>query len=181
MEVKQGANDCMIFTTSWILSDGERKRNVKFPRRQLRGLEILGWIKDFSFRTWDNQPYSCDIWASNITAEGFTANVSASKTAERVVATWIVYYEGKPKVASGTFGTNDIEQRREADPRNSGRVVFPRGTFEKAPTVLVALNQFDLAGGRDMRLGASVSSVSKTGFAWQLGRFSGSLTRSRAD
>lgn len=154
MEVKQGASDCMIFTTTWNLSDGERRKDVKFSRRQRRGVEILGWIKDFRFRTWDDQTYSCDIWASHITAEGFTANVSGSKTAERVVATWIVYYEGKPKVASGTFGAANVEKRHEADPSNRGRVVFPKGAFEKAPTVLVALNQFDLEGGRDMRLGA---------------------------
>ncbi|CAK3761147.1 hypothetical protein DOTSEDRAFT_22724 [Lecanosticta acicola] len=168
MEVKQRASDCMVFTTTWNLEDGERKKEVKFPRPQKGNVEVVCWIKDFRFRTWDAGPYSCDVWASNVTSDGFTANVSGGKNAERVTTTCIVYYKGKPKVASGTFSTEDLEARQEESFSNSGRIDFPKDTFTKTPTVLVALNQFDLAGGRDMSLGAYVSNVDQQGFDWQL-------------
>lgn len=171
MEVKQGASDCMILTTTWNLKDGAKKKHVKFPRTQKGGIEVLCWIKDFRFRTWEDGPYSCDVWATNVTKDGFMANIDASEKAERVVATWIVYRKGKRKVASGTFSTQDVEGREDEAPRNGGRVSFPEGTFGRPSTVLVALSQFDLAGGRDMRLGAYISGVDKTGFDWELSTF----------
>ena len=43
---------------------------------------------------------------------------------------------------------------------------FEDGVFDKAPTVLVALSQFELAGGKDMRFGVEVEDVSEDGFSW---------------
>jgi hypothetical protein len=45
-------------------------------------------------------------------------------------------------------------------------VDFKEGTFDKAPTVLVALSQFELAGGKDLRVSVEVENVSESGFSW---------------
>lgn len=171
MEVKQGAKDCVVCTTKWDLASGEKKKQVDFPRAFEKDIEVLCWIKDFRFSTYDESPYSVDIWASDVSSKGFTACASGSRNAERLAATWIVYYKSKPKVASGTFSTEDLEKREDEQAENAGRVEFPGGRFKKPPTVLVGLSQFDHAGGRDLRVGVYVTAVDASGFDWQLSEF----------
>lgn len=126
-------------------------------------------MKDFRYSTWnDETPFCFDAWATELDDSGFAANVSGSGNAERLAVTWIVWYRGKGKVASGTFGTEDVVGRKGEAAKNCGRVVFPQGLFDKTPTVLVGLSQFDLAGGRDLRIGAYVDKVDTSGFQWQL-------------
>ncbi|KAF2170199.1 hypothetical protein M409DRAFT_64534 [Zasmidium cellare ATCC 36951] len=168
MEAKQGAKDCIIMTTKWDLAAGEKKKRVDFPREFDRDAEVLCWIKDFRFLTYDGSPYSVDVWASDVTPKGFTANASGSRCAERLGVTWIVYYKGKNKVASGSFSTEDVEDREDEQPENAGRVEFAAATFSKPPTVLVGLSQFDHAGSRDLKLGVYVTAVDESGFDWQL-------------
>ena len=169
MEAKQGANDCILLSTTFNIVRGEKQKKLYFPRPVKTEVEVEHWIQDFRFSTDNAEPYACDFWASNVTAKGFTANASGSKNAERLAVTWIVYKKGKRKVMSGTFSTDDIEDRGEAEVQNSGRVEFPEGRFQGTPTVLVGLSQFDLAGGRDLRIGVRASGVSNTGFTWHLG------------
>ncbi|KAK5129601.1 hypothetical protein LTR08_003032 [Meristemomyces frigidus] len=168
MEAKQGAKDCMLLGTSFDIASGEKQKKVTFPHPMEKEVEIAHWVQDFRFNTEEGGPYECDFWASHVTAEGFTANASGSKNAERLDATWIVYKKGKHHVASGSFSTDEIEGRDENKAQNSGRVEFPKGAFTKSPTVLLALSQFDLAGGRDLRIGVRAENVSDTGFIWHL-------------
>lgn len=175
MEAKQGAKDCVIMTTKFDLARGEKKKQVDFPRAFDRDVEVLCWIKDFRFVTYDGSPYSVDAWATDVTPKGFTAHASGSRCAERLVATWIVHYKGKPKVASGSFSTEDMEDREDEQAENGGRVEFAKGTFSKPPVVLVGLSQFDHAGGRDLRLGVYVTAVDESGFDWQLSQYPNAL------
>ncbi|KAK5127175.1 hypothetical protein LTR85_008536 [Meristemomyces frigidus] len=168
MEAKQGAKDCLLMSTSFDLSKAEKQKEVTFPTSMETEVEIVHWIQDFRFSTEGEEPYVCDFWPSNVTSKGFTANADCSESAERLTVTWIVYKKGKAKVASGSFSTDDIEDRDDNDAQNSGRVEFAEGAFNKAPAVLVSLSQFDLAGGRDLRIGVRVGGISEKGFTWHL-------------
>ena len=174
MEAKIDAKDCMIFGVLHDLTQGETKKAIRFPHTWETEVEVVPWLQDFRIGTEDsNVAYTCDCWASDITNEGFTAQVSTSRNVERLVVTWIVYKKGKKKVASGTVSTEDIEDREEEAPLNSGRVEFAHGHFQKPPTVLMALSQFDLAGGRDLRVGAFVEDIDESGFTWHLSKCCG--------
>ena len=85
--------------------------------------------------------------------------------------TWIVHKKDKKKLVTGSFSSEDAQGRKENAPEASGKVEFEEGMFEKAPTVLAALSQFDLAGRRDLRVGVEITDVSETGFTWKLSKW----------
>ena len=58
------------------------------------------------------------------------------------------------------------EDSQENSHEIKGQVDFREGDFDKAPTVLVALSQFELAGGKDLRVSVEVENVSESGFSW---------------
>jgi hypothetical protein len=80
--------------------------------------------------------------------------------------TYIALKKGKDKVATGSFSTENDGEEGENAQEIKGQVSFKAGTFDKAPTVLVALSQFELAGGKDLRVGVEVEDVSESGFSW---------------
>ncbi|KAI6815711.1 hypothetical protein KC340_g15440 [Hortaea werneckii] len=170
MEAKQGAQDCMIFTTTFDLTQGEKQTKVYFPHELTTEVEVEHWINGFRFNTegGEQEPYECDCWETHLNPKGFMAHASGSKKLERLDVTWIVYKKGKKKVASGTFGTQDIEDREEGEAENTGRIEFAQGQFSSTPTVLVGISQFEIAGGRDLRLDVHAGGVSSTGFTWRL-------------
>lgn len=157
LEAKQGAKDCLFFTTR------QEKEKVLFPKHwKKREYEIISWIKDFRFRTCDSAvAYRCDAWARDVGEEGFTAMRSGSGNLERLSVSWIVYSKRKRNVESGTFNT-------EESSGSKGRVTFAEGRFKSTPTVLVAMSQFDIAGGQDLRVGVRVVNVDRTGFNWEI-------------
>ena len=160
------------------MSKAQSQLSLEFTTPWDTEVEVVCWVQDFRFGTEGGESYSCDFWASNITASGFTANATASKNAERLTVNWIVYKKDKSKVASGSFGTEDIEDREEETPENSGRVDFAEGAFDTTPTVLAALSQFDLEGGKDLRVAVEIEDISTSGFTWHLSEFSLSFARS---
>ena len=168
MEAKQGAQDCMLLETSFDLTKGEKQKKLSFPQQVKTEVVIEHWICGFRFGTQDDSLRECDCWASNVTSKGFTANVNGSSNAERIDVTWIVYKKGKRKVASGTFSTADIEVRDEGEAENTGKVDFPHAAFTSTPTVLVGFSQFEMAGGRDLKLLVRTTGASSTGFTWHL-------------
>lgn len=170
MEAKQEAKDCMFLETSFDMTEQEHSKSLKFPRPATKGAEyeVIGWLKGFRFATDNEDDYVLDFWPSKVTAKGFTANASGSSSCERISTMWIVYPKDKNKVASGSFSADEAEGRKENSPEATGQVEFPEGKFDKAPTVVTALSQFDLAGGRDLRIGVEVTDVTNEGFSWKL-------------
>ncbi|KAK5678753.1 hypothetical protein LTS10_009197 [Elasticomyces elasticus] len=127
-------------------------------------------FSDFNFRGGDaaREGFSVSAYASDVTTKGFTANVKGSSNLDKCEYVWIAVRKDKQGSVSGSFGTADVKSRKGLASQNSGRVDFPQGKFNKKPNVIAALSSFDLAGGKDLRVGVEVKDVSKTGFTWHL-------------
>ncbi|KAK6440776.1 hypothetical protein LTR95_003000 [Oleoguttula sp. CCFEE 5521] len=168
MEAKEDAHDSAFLTTTFDLTKGETEKSMKYPKSFPKDteVEVSGWLQGFRFKTDDKADYQCDFYSSKVTNKGFTAHVDCGESCERLDVTWIVNKKGKKKVATGSFSTEDVEDKKDGSV--SGKVEFEKGTFTSAPTVLVALSQFDLKGGQDLKIGVEVSDVSKTGFKWTI-------------
>lgn len=168
LEAKQGAKDCAFVSTTFDLANGETEKTVEFEQAFPKGsdVQVIGWIQSFRFGTEEGKDYACDFWATKVNAKGFTAHAECGESTERLTVTYIALKNGKDKVATGSFSTeNDGEEGKDAQ-EIKGQVDFKEGTFDKAPTVLVALSQFALAGGKDLRVGVEVENISESGFSW---------------
>jgi hypothetical protein len=169
LEAKQGAKDSAFVSTTFDLENGEKEKSVEFEQAFPKGsdVQVIGWVQSFRFATEDaEQGYACDFWATKVTPKGFTAHAECGSNAERLTVTYIALKKGKEKVATGSFSTGDDGKEGENSQEIKGKVDFEEGAFDKAPTVLVALSQFELAGGKDLRIGVEVEEVTESGFSW---------------
>ncbi|KAK5719090.1 hypothetical protein LTR15_007613 [Elasticomyces elasticus] len=172
LEKKPTATRCL----SWELLTEVGACNCRGSRLAIYGptwkygaeTELYAWLSDFEFTDPARTGFAVNSWASDITATGFLANVSGSTSLTKCTYSWIAVPKNKKGAACGSFGTADVVDRKGLAPRNTGRVEFEKGKFNKKPTVIAALSSFDLAGGRDLRIGVEVEDVSKTGFTWHL-------------
>jgi hypothetical protein len=174
LEAKQGAKDSAFVTTTFDLANGETEKAVQFEQAFPKGsdVQVVGWIQSFRISTEKDEDYACDFWATKVNSKGFTAHAECGGNTERLTVTFIALKKGKDKVAAGSFseeGENSKEMK--------GRVDFEEGVFDKAPTVLVALSQFELAGGKDMRIGVEVEDVSEDGFSWVIRKLTSMLAK----
>lgn len=168
LEAKQGAKDSAFLTTTFDLANGEKEKSVQFPEAFAKGtqVDVVGWMQSFRIGTEEGKDYACDFWATRINNKGFTAHADCGDNTERLTVTWIALKKGKNSVATGSFNTGSDEEADENSQERRGNVEFGEGIFDKAPTVLVALSQFELAGGKDLRIGVEVEDVSEEGFSW---------------
>jgi hypothetical protein len=168
LEAKQGAKDSAFVTTTFDLVNGEKEKAVQFEQAFPKGsdVQVVGWIQSFRISTEKGEDYACDFWATKVNSKGFTAHADCGGNTERLTVTFIALKKGKDKVAAGSFSTEKDAEEGENSKEMKGRVDFEDGVFDKAPTVLVALSQFELAGGKDMRIGVEVEDVSEDGFSW---------------
>jgi hypothetical protein len=168
LEAKQGAKDCAFVSTTFDLANGEKEKAVEFEQAFPKGSEVqvIGWIQSFRFGTEEGKDYACDFWATKVTAKGFTAHAECGENTERLTVTYIALKKGKDKVATGSISTENDGEEGENAQEIKGQVSFEEGSFDKAPTVLIALSQFELAGGKDLRVGVEVEDVSESGFSW---------------
>jgi len=168
LEAKQGAKDSAFVTTTFDLVGGETEKAVQFEQAFPKGsdVQVVGWIQSFRISTEKGEDYACDFWATKVNSKGFTAHAECGGNTERLTVTFIALKKGKDKVAAGSFSTEKDGEEGENSQEMKGRVDFEDGVFDKAPTVLVALSQFELAGGKDMRIGVEVEDVSEDGFSW---------------
>lgn len=167
LEAKQGAKDSAFVSVTFDLANEEKEKTVEFEQAFPKGtdVQVIGWVQSFRFGTEEGKDYACDFWATKVTAKGFTAHADCGENTERLTVTYIALKKGKDKVATGTVSTDKGEEGENAQ-EIKGQVNFEEGTFDKAPTVLVALSQFELAGGKDLRVGVEVEDVSESGFSW---------------
>lgn len=171
LEAKQGAKDCAFISTAFELANGEKEKTVKFPQAFPKGtdVQVVGWVQSFRFGTEGGEQYACDFWATKVNPKGFTAHADCDSNTERLTVTWIALKKGKSRVAAGSFSTEKCEEGENSQ-EIRGNVGFEDGVFDKAPTVLVALSQFELAGGKDLRIGVEVEEISEHGFSWVLSK-----------
>lgn len=173
LEAKQGAKDCAFVSTVFDLENGETEKTVEFEQAFPKGsdIQVIGWIQSFRINTEKGDDYACDFWATKVNAKGFTAHAECGGNTERLTVTYIALKKGKDKVAAGSFNTGDASEGEEKSLEKKGRVDFEDGVFDKAPTVLVALSQFELAGDKGLRIGVEVEEVSADGFSWIISKW----------
>jgi hypothetical protein len=179
LEAKQGAKDSAFVTTTFDLANGETEKAVQFEQAFPKGsdVQVVGWIQSFRISTEKDEDYACDFWATKVNSKGFTAHAECGGNTERLTVTFIALKKGKDKVAAGSFSTEKDGEEGENSKEMKGRVDFEEGVFDKAPTVLVALSQFELAGGKDMRIGVEVEDVSEDGFSWVIRKLTSMLAK----
>ncbi|KAK3623577.1 hypothetical protein LTR56_021540 [Elasticomyces elasticus] len=172
LERKSNASRCRFYEINIQVGtcqcQGQGQATFDTPWEEGTENALYGWISDFEFCDPARTGFAVSSWASNITAKGFTANVKGSTSLNKCTYSWVAVPKNKKGAACGSFGTADVADRKGPAPRNTGRVEFDKGKFDKKPTVIAALSSFDLAGGRDLRIGVEVEDVSKTGFTWHL-------------
>ena len=168
LEAKQGAKDSAFVSVTFDLENGETEKTVQFEQAFPKGtdVQVVGWMQSFRIGTEKGEDYACDFWATKVNAKGFTAHAVCGGNTEWLTVTYIALKKGKDKVATGSFNTGNDGKEGEGAKESKGRVNFEEGVFDKAPTVLVALSQFELAGGKDLRIGVEVEDVSQDGFSW---------------
>lgn len=168
LEAKEGAKDSAFATTVFDLANGETEKPVEFSKPFPKGsdVQVVGWVQSFRFGTEEGKDYAIDFWPTRVNNKGFTAHAECGDNTERLTVTWIALKKGKDKVAAGSFSTSNDGEEGDSPQEIKGRVDFEDGVFDKAPTVLVALSQFELAGGKDLRIGVEVEDVSEDGFTW---------------
>ncbi len=108
--------------------------------------------------------------ATDVTATGFTLHIDSWADTELYSATaaWIAYPSDKAGVVSGSYNTQDVRPWNKPQLANSGRVDFPRGAFQRAPTVFLAFNSMDIDASHNLRLKLGADSVSKDGLNWHI-------------
>ena len=182
LEAKQGAKDCAFISTTFDLENGETEKSVQFEQAFPKGsdIQVIGWIQSFRINTENQGDYACDFWATKVNTRGFTAHAECGGNTERLTVTYIALKKGKNKVAAGSFSSSNASEGGDKSLEKRGQVDFEDGVFDKAPTVLVALSQFEQAGAKDLRIGVEVEDVSADGFSWVISKLHWS-TLVRAD
>ena len=130
--------------------------------------KVIVWLNELDMA----QGKNWRVWATatGVTATGFTLHLDswADTLIYSATAAWIAYPSDKAGVVSGSYGTGDVRPPDKPQLANSGRVDFPCGAFQQAPTVLIAFNEMDINAGHNLRLKLSADSVSKDGFNWHI-------------
>jgi hypothetical protein len=177
IEHKAGSKECHFgqFDTRDVKTRGggqEWKKRFKFPL-QFKGGEnpaVICWLNRLDMENGEDRNWRINAYATNITPDGATFHIDTWGDSELSGAAmcWIAFPAGKKKVDSGTFSTSEVRPWHEARSRNSKRVRFKEGWFDKPPTVLVGLNLLDMAGNADLRIQVDADDVDHEGFTWHL-------------
>jgi hypothetical protein len=177
IEHKSGSKECHFgqFDTRDVKTRNggqEWKKRFKFPL-QFKGGEnpaVVCWLNRLDMANGEDRNWRINAYATNITPDGATFHIDTWGDSELNGAAmcWIAFPAGKKKVDSGTFSTSEVRPWHEARSRNSKRVRFKEGWFDKPPTVLVGLNLLDMAGNADMRIQVDADDVDNEGFTWHL-------------
>jgi len=150
----------------------EWSKRFKFPSKS-RGQEppaVVCWLNRLDLENGGERNWRINAYATDISSDAATFHIDTwgDSILNGAAMCWITFPRDKKKVDSGSFSTSDVRPWHEARAKNSKRVRFKEGWFRKPPTVLVALNMFDMAGNADLRVRVDVDDVDAEGFTWHL-------------
>jgi hypothetical protein len=164
----------------------EYKKRIKFPSK-LRGgkepPEVICWLNRLDLQNQPERNHRLHAFATDITPESATFHLATwgNSILNGAAMCYIAFPKNKKKVDSGTFSTDDVDSTRGdggevgggAKNTVSNRVRFREGWFSKPPTVLCALNMFDVGGNADLKIKVNVDRVDEEGFTWHLSTWVG--------
>ncbi|KAF2837749.1 hypothetical protein M501DRAFT_936647 [Patellaria atrata CBS 101060] len=174
LEHKTTAKECQSgsFDTqneNWTLRVREAQKEIRFAIPFKVQPEVIVWFNRVDLDV-DQAFYRLSARATNVSTTGFTAHLDTwgDSTFSGAGLTWIAFPKTKPKVASGTIGTSEVRSFFSTpEQENFGEVAFAQPFLGK-PTVLIALNMFDIKGGTDLRIKVEAVKITKKGFKWGL-------------
>ncbi|EON69321.1 hypothetical protein W97_08581 [Coniosporium apollinis CBS 100218] len=185
IEHKAGARDCHFgqFDTAEVHPDAtatpqEVEARIQFPadvgrwKSHQRPPHVVCWLNRLDLACEPGRNFRIAAHATRIGEQGFTAHLDTWGNTRMAGAAmcWIAFPRGKKGVATGSFSTSDVRLWSKPWAENSGTIKFADAgqRFGVVPTVLVALNGFDIRGDADLRVKVYVDEVTKEGFRWHL-------------
>lgn len=148
---------------------GESSPNTDNPSVQIRFdhayteiPKVVVWFKQLDVS--NNADCNVKAEVSDITKEGFKLTVKALEktTMHGATAVWIAHSSTRSNIASGNFDTTNIRSKDEPQPKNSMTITFNK-QFGRIPRVLVALNYVNMSNGKNLRIKAFATDITKTG------------------
>lgn len=135
--------------------------------------QVVCWLNRLDLASGSDTDYKIRAYASDITDESFVAHLDTwdQGILNGAAMCWIAFPRDKKHVDSGIFSTHDVRKIYDPRAKNSKRVKFKQ-KFGRKPTVLVALNEINMAGNADLRVKAYVDEVDHSGFRWHLDSWS---------
>ena len=152
----------------WQNLQQKTSRQITFERAYLSPPKVIVWLNSLDLAS--GKGWRVSATATDVTPTGFTLHIDSwsDTVIYSAAAAWIAYPSDKAGVVSGSYSTSDVRPWDKPQLYNSGRADFPRGAFQRTPTVLFALNELDIDPGHNLRLRLAVSSVSKDGLDWHV-------------
>ncbi|KAI1797245.1 hypothetical protein LXA43DRAFT_983441 [Ganoderma leucocontextum] len=159
---------CTMEDHPWQSPQPKTSRWIAFERAYASPPKVVIWLNELDMARGKN--WRVVATATGVTATGFTLHLDSWSNTEIYSATaaWIAYPSDKAGVVSGSYNTQDVRPWNKPQLANSGRVDFPCGAFQRAPTVLLAFNSMDVDACHNLRLKLGADSVSKDGLNWHI-------------
>lgn len=145
----------------------QNSKRINFATPFKSAPKVITWLQSLDMDK--NKNWRIKVYPSNIDNTGFTIN--ADSWADSVLysagVTWLAYPSDQAGVTSGSFSTEDVRPWNNPRAENSATCNFATA-FSATPKVIMAINSFDYAHSKNLRLRLSTSSVTNTGITWHL-------------
>ncbi|KAF5246292.1 hypothetical protein FAUST_1409 [Fusarium austroamericanum] len=139
--------------------------SIKFDQRFDRSEMpiVVAWFTGLSLGK--DSPWRVKTYITGISQFKFQLHVEAGSDTDLrgATVTWLAIPAGKEGIIAGSFCTDDIP-----GPENAGTINFSQAGFQSAPAVMMAICGLDFECGRNLRLRASHSALTKEGMVWHL-------------
>jgi len=176
IEHRRGARDCafgQVDTMEGSVLKGSYVKRIKFPKHFKDPPTVVCWLNRIDLGTGPGRLLRLRAGAGDVTTEGAVVRLGTWGQRTEMGGAgmcWIAFRKGKKHVDEGTFGVGAREgvRRKRVGSGGKGWETFREGAFERVPTVVAALEMFDMGGDRDLRIRVIVDEVTKEGFAWRI-------------
>lgn len=180
IEHKSGSKECAFgqFDTRDVSNpaddDGRQEwsKRVKFSKafKGQEPPEVVCWLNRIDIDNSGDANFRINAYATSVKADSAVFNLDTwdDGVLNGAALCWIAFPRGKKSVDCGTFATGDVRPWHDPRSKNSRRIDFKKGWFQRPPTVLVALNMFDMAGNADLRVRVDAVDIDEGGFTWRL-------------
>ncbi|KAB8067057.1 Metalloprotease [Aspergillus leporis] len=154
----------------WNEAQQQHKKHIVFKRSYTEPPKVVVWLQGLDMDK--HKDWRIAAHASNITTEGFDIHLDTwdDSILYSGAISWIAYPATKAGIASGLIDSSSSPDRscQCLNCRKGGEVIFPQGTFDRAPEVFLALKSFNFGNQHNLRLRAEAVNVTKDGFQWKV-------------
>ncbi|KAF9808969.1 hypothetical protein IEO21_07658 [Rhodonia placenta] len=162
---------CGQFSTEedhpWDKPQTTTQRRISFSRPFVTPPKVICFFNQVDIDK--NHNWRAKTYVSDVDATGFTIHIDTwfDTILYSATAGWVAYPEDREYVFSGTANTMDVRPWEKPQLENSAQVKVPFD-FWKVPKVFMAINQFDIECGHNLRLKVHADNVTANGFTWHI-------------